>query len=305
MSPTVLVTGAYGFIGRHVARAFAAEGHTVAGLGHGVWSREQWRDWGLAEWHAGDVTLDNLVTHAGLPAIVVHCAGSGSVGFSATHPHQDYQRTVGTTAAVLEFVRLYARDAVVVYPSSAAVYGHASRLPIAEAEPANPVSPYGVHKQMAEQLCAAYARHFGVRTTIVRLFSVYGTGLRKQLLWDACSKLRRGESTFFGTGQEVRDWLHVADAARLLSLASKQASRDCPIVNGGTGVKVTVAEVLREVHERLHAKVAPAFDGHIREGDPPTYVADISRAGSWGWRAGKPWREGVREYVDWFSSGAH
>lgn len=305
MSRTVLVTGAYGFIGRHVARAFAAEGHTVVGIGHGAWSREQWRQWGIAEWHTGDITLDNLVTHAGSPATVVHCAGSGSVAFSATHPHQDYQRTVGTMAAVLEFVRLYASDAAVVYPSSAAVYGYVSRLPIAETQSPNPVSPYGVHKQMAEQLCAAYARHFAVRTAIVRLFSVYGTGLRKQLLWDACSKLRGGEPTFFGTGREVRDWLHVADAADLLTLAGKHASKDCPVVNGGTGVKATVAEVLQEVREQLGAGVAPAFDGRVREGDPPTYVADASRAESWGWRARRPWQQGIREYVEWFRAGAN
>lgn len=303
MTQTVLVTGAYGFIGRHVARAFAAGGHTVIGLGHGAWSRDQWRKWGIAEWHAADVTLDNLVTHAGLPGTVVHCAGSGSVGFSATHPHQDYQRTVATTAAVLEFVRLYANEAAVVYPSSAAVYGYSKHLPIAESEPPNPVSPYGAHKQMAEQICLAYARHFGVRTAIVRLFSVYGAGLRKQLLWDACTKLRRGEAAFFGTGVETRDWLHAEDAAALLLLAGQHASVECPIVNGGTGTSATVEEVVREIRDALRVHIQPAFDGKIRQVDPPTYVADTSRAASWGWKAEKPWRSGVREYVEWFDTG--
>jgi UDP-glucose 4-epimerase len=224
------------------------------------------------------------------------------VGFSATHPHQDYQRTVATTAAVLEFVRLYAKDAAVVYPSSAAVYGYARRLPIAETEAPSPVSAYGVHKQMAEQLCAAYARHFGIKAAIVRLFSVYGNGLRKQLLWDACSKLRRGEAEFFGTGAELRDWLHVEDAATLLALARRHASTACPVVNGGSGAGVAVADIVQEIRNAMHADVAVTFDGKVRDVDPPTYVADVNRAAAWGWRARKPWQEGVRAYAGWFAS---
>ena len=302
MARPVLITGAYGFIGRHVARVLAAEGLTIIGIGHGAWSREQWRKWGISEWHAADVNFDNLVTHAGLPQAVVHCAGSGTVGFSATHPHQDYQRTVATTAAVLEFVRLYAKDAAVVYPSSAAVYGYARRLPIAETEAPSPVSAYGVHKQMAEQLCAAYARHFGIKAAIVRLFSVYGNGLRKQLLCDACSKLRRGVADFFGTGAELRDWLHVEDAATLLALARRHASTACPVVNGGSGAGVAVAEIVQEIRNAMHADVAVTFDGKVRDVDPPTYVADVNRAAAWGWRARKPWQEGVRAYAGWFAS---
>ena len=302
MARPVLITGAYGFIGRHVARVLAAEGLTIIGIGHGAWSREQWRKWGISEWHAADVNFDNLVTHAGLPQAVVHCAGSGTVGFSATHPHQDYQRTVATTAAVLEFVRLYAKDAAVVYPSSAAVYGYARRLPIAETEAPSPVSAYGVHKQMAEQLCAAYARHFGIKAAIVRLFSVYGNGLRKQLLWDACSKLGRGEAEFFGTGAELRDWLHVEDAATLLALARRHASTACPVVNGGSGAGVAVADIVQEIRNAMHADVAVTFDGKVRDVDPPTYVADVNRAAAWGWRARKPWQEGVRAYAGWFAS---
>ena len=165
-----------------------------------------------------------MITYAGEPDVIVHCAGSGSVGFSMTHPYQDFQRTVATTLAVLEYARLYAPRARVAYPSSAGVYGEVQKLPIAETDPLSPASPYGVHKRFAEELCASYAQHFGIAVAVVRLFSVYGAGLRKQLLWDASQKIMRGENRFFGTGEEIRDWLHVEDAASLLIAAAGHAS---------------------------------------------------------------------------------
>ena len=302
MPKTVLITGAYGFVGRNACRHYAAAGWTVLGLGHGAWAREEWRRWGLTEWHGADVTLDALLTYAAEPDVIIHCAGSGSVGFSMTHPHQDFQRTVMSTLAVLEFARLHAPRARIVYPSSAGVYGVAEKMPIAESAPARPASPYGVHKKVAEDMCFSYARHFGLGVAIVRLFSVYGTELRKQLLWDACVKIRNDGSLFFGTGGETRDWLHVDDAISLLAAAGEQASSTCPVVNGGTGAGTSTAEVLAELFKAFGRSDSPAFSGEIRPGDPLHYEADISGALAWGWRPTTGWRDGVREYARWFMS---
>jgi UDP-glucose 4-epimerase len=300
MDEQVLVTGAFGFIGRHVAKLMARQGHAVVGIGHGSWSPEQWRAWGLHEWHMADVTLENLVAYGGRPATIFHCAGSGSVAYSTTHPHQDFQRTVATTAAVLEFARLHAPAAAVVYPSSAAVYGRAVRIPIAVSDPVQPVSPYGLHKAMAEMLCRSYASGTGPRCAIVRLFSVYGEGLRKQLLWDACTKIGRGEARFFGTGEEKRDWLHVNDAARLLVLAATHAGAGCPTVNGGTGQGASVREVVERIALEMRSGAQPAFTGTQREGDPPAYVADVASASRWGWEPSTAWSKGIGDYVRWF-----
>ena len=304
MARRLLVTGAYGFIGRHVSRRFANLGWRVVGVGHGSWSREQWRDWGLEEWHATDVTLESLVTYAGEPDLIVHCAGGGSVGFSVTHPYQDFQRTTLTAISTLEYVRVHAPGASVVLLSSAAVYGLAATLPTAENESLNPISPYGVHKRLAEEICMSYAARYSMAVALVRFFSVYGLGLRKQLLWDACGKLRRGESLFGGTGQERRDWLHVEDAVELVTVTANRASPACPVVNGGSGACATVRAVLERLAAAFPSAGPVEFTGSVRAGDPTDFEADINLALSWGWTPRKALDVGIDEYVEWFKAGA-
>ena len=300
MNKKVLITGAYGFVGRHTAYHFASRGWNVVGLGHGVWSRQEWQQWGIKEWHTTDITIDNLLNYSGEPDVIIHCAGSGSVSFSLNHPLQDYKRAVDTTLSVLEFARIHAPKAKVVFPSSAAVYGAVSSSPIMESSSLNPVSPYGIHKKIAEELCYSYAKFFSIEVAVIRLFSVYGSGLRKQLLWDACEKAMKNETAFFGTGEETRDWLHVQDAASLLYTASQYASLECPIVNGGVGVEVSIRDVLCEIFRGLGRQDEPVFQGTTRTGDPQHYLADIIYLQQWDWKAKNSWREGIREYVEWY-----
>jgi UDP-glucose 4-epimerase len=276
----------------------------VLGLGHGSWSRAEWREWGLSDWHSSDVTLDTIVSYAGEPDMIVHCAGSGSVGFSMSHPAQDFDRTVVTTREVLEYVRLHRPDARVVLPSSASVYGDVQAFPIRVNAPLRPVSPYGLHKQMAEELCLSYARHFKVSIAIVRLFSLYGVGLRKQLLWDACSKLSRGSATFGGTGQETRDWLHVDDAARLLLVAGQAAYQKCSIINGATGSGVSTRWIVETIATAFGGGATAQFSGISRLGDPLHLVGDMSEARAMGWRPEETLDAELPRYLEWFKAGA-
>jgi UDP-glucose 4-epimerase len=296
----ILVTGAYGFVGRHVARAAAYNGAEVYGIGHGSWIRSEWEEWGLSDWHTADISLDNLVVYGGMPDIIIHCASGASVPFSIAHPAKDFQRSVNTSLSVLEYIRLQQPSAFLVMPSSAGVYGSVSKQPIAVDEPLNPVSPYGLHKKFAEELARSYSKNYCLNIAIVRLFSVYGPGLRKQLLWDACNRMSTGNFTFAGTGLETRDWIHVQDAANLLLLAAYQASSNIPIANGGSGEAPTVRQVLVILSEIICNNKLPQFTGQQRLGDPIHYCADIAEALSWGWSPCHHWIAGIAEYANWY-----
>ncbi len=298
MSASVLITGAAGFVGRYVAKEYAQQGYDVIGMGRRFFP--DYADWGLSAWHEADVSIDRLREHAGEPDEIVHCAGGASVGDSVEHPRKDFCLTVDATSQVLEYMRLHSPNSKLIYPSSAAVYGQAKEVPIRESSILNPVSPYGVHKLMAESLCSMYADRYKLKISVVRLFSIYGVGLKKQLLWDACNKLANNETTFFGTGEEVRDWLHITDAAHLIRLASIQASTACPIINGGSGSGLKVKEVLALLRVLMEVDKDISFSAVYKDGDPNVLLAEPSKAHGCDWRPTVPWGKGVEEYVRWF-----
>ena len=178
-------------------------------------------------------------------------------------------------------------------------------MPIVEESPLAPISPYGVHKVIAEDLCRSYGRTFGLRVAIVRIFSAYGVELRKQLLWDASRKALAGDFHFAGSGQETRDWVNAEDVAKLLLIAGDHAIGDAPVVNGASGTEVAVGDILTVLFDAIGTSGRPTFTGGARAGDPDRYAGDPSRARAWGWTPSRSWQDGVREYVQWFRETSH
>jgi UDP-glucose 4-epimerase len=255
-------------------------------------------------WLQGGVdfaNLDVLASSFGVPAGVVHLAGGATVGASLRSPTEDFDRTCVSSAHLLDWVRQRSPQTKVLVVSSAAVYGSGHEGPIAEGDRLDPGSPYGCHKLVMELLCRSYARSFGVSIMLLRLFSVYGEGLQKQLLWDLCSKLARSrDAQLGGTGREVRDWLHASDAAKLIGMALPLASPDCPAINGGSGIGTSVADIANVLAARWGDGARVEFSGTMRAGDPAVLVAKIDRAAAIGFRPGVALVDGLHRYVDWF-----
>lgn len=300
---TAIVVGAAGFLGRHVSRAMRDRGCTVYGLGHGKWEQEEYTNWGLSRWLEADISMASLeqVVDKDEPSVVIHCAGSGTVLSSFINPYEDFKRSALTTSGILEFVRRRGEGSIrVVVVSSAAVYGEQGEINVSENAICRPASPYGVSKIIAENLCSSYNRFFGVSVSVVRLFSVYGEGLKKQLLWDAMNKFSHGDMLFLGTGNEMRHWIHVGDAARLLCLAATVSQASFEIYNGAH-VKATTREVLRKLAQYAGYDCGPLFNGETHLGNPRRLTANCDHARSQlGWEPQIQLSDGLARYVEWF-----
>ena len=302
----VWVTGANGFIGRHLARELADRGNRVHGIGHGPIDEAQRHRIGLEYWLNGEIdaaNLNALAAHSGLPSVVFHLAGGSSVGLSIAQPFEDFSRTVASTARLLEWLRSSASDCRLIAASSAAVYGAIHDGPIAVTAETRPMSPYGQHKLMMEQLCRSYAVSFGLRSTVARLFSVYGPNLYKQLPWDICSRLHAGERNLVlgGTGAEVRDWTDVRDVARLLAvIAGRPQPEAFRVINAGSGVGTTIERVATQIAKHWGGGISAEFSGILRAGDPPSLLADdaMLNALPFDWKISL--EQGFADYVAWF-----
>ena len=313
VTQTCWVTGAHGFIGRQVALKLGQQGHRVVGIGHGAWPPSEWKKWGLVHWLNGEVSTSNfnlLKERYGLPSKIFHLAGGSSVGDANLYPLEDFKRNVVATAELFEWVRQESPGTKVVSSSSAAVYGNMYPDPIKESESPAPYSAYGYSKKMMEEVCSLYAFNYGIKVVVARIFSVYGVGLRRQLLWDICEKMQDQPTRLelSGEGSEVRDWVHVDDVALALVAIIEAASVEAPLINIGSGIGTPVREIAKFLahqwgeEDKNNCVRELVFDSKRRIGDPHTLIADTTALELVGVTMKKNLFQGLKEYVKWYKS---
>lgn len=302
---SVWITGAAGFIGSHLVRYLGGQGRAVAGIDL-VPAASLGLDHVVCGWNAGGLSLQNLdllQRQVGAPEVIYHLAGGSSVGASLTDPASDFAATVGGTALLLEWLRIEAPATRLVIVSSAAVYGNIHHNAINDDAATDPYSPYGAHKYAMEATVKGWSSSFGIRAVAVRLFSVYGPGLRKQLLWDLSNRLHQDEGPVVlgGSGEELRDWTHVDDVVRAIDVASELAQVGMPIINAGSSVGSNVRFISHSLVRAFGADPTRiGFSGKARPGDPnslvaaPGYLADLG----FEWRVSV--EDGLKSYADWY-----
>jgi UDP-glucose 4-epimerase len=296
----ILVTGASGFIGRHVVGELRSAGHWVTAL-----ARRERRLAGIADEAVGDyiqadVLSDDARRAASEAEATVHLAGRGDVQASFREPFEYNHLNAGGTLNVLEGARQGGGH--VVLASTQRVYQRSDR-PIPEDAPLSPADPYAVSKLVAEQWCRMYADQLGVPTTVVRLFSVYGPGQVGQgnsgVVSIFLARARAGQSLVVHADQE-RDLTWVGDVARGIRLAietppsGETLSR---VYNLATGTGTTLHDLAQQVRATVGSRsevVAPSETSP--EGDR---VACISRARTeLGYEPRVSVAEGIRRLVE-------
>lgn len=301
---TLLITGASGFLGTWLADAAYDSGYKIIGIDLRAPCKPQiWANFATSSCDTTD--LVELLKGETLYA-VCHLAGGASVAASVNDPYADFSSLLPGTARLALFISKVQPQARLYLFSSAAVYGNPKRLPIGEGSEVLPISPYGAHKATSESLLFHYARIFNLKVTAFRIFSVFGPGLKKQLIWDvgqnALTAVKEGTSAIvlFGTGNESRDFIYVKDVCKaVLTVVAHGSKRNAEIYNLASGVESTIAEVASCLVKKLKVDIKVSFNGGVRLGDPMNWRADISKLQELGYHSDYNLESGLMEVAAW------
>lgn len=301
----ILITGVNGFIGHSAAEYFGKE-YDV----HGMDISTEYRGGGekityyQCNMSQSPAELSMIVTGI-QPDVILHCAGSANVGASVVNPMADLDGNLHSLYQLLIALKAIEKKPKIIFLSSAAVYGNPKQNPIRETDEPAPISPYGLHKLMCEKLCHYFNQVHGYRICSLRIFSVYGSGLRKQLLWDIYQKYQStGAIRLFGTGDETRDFIHVSDLLKAMECILAYEGPE-EIFNVANGEEVSIRELAHTYARKLgESEDIVSFNGETKEGDPKNWRADISLLKETGYRKQMELEEGVGSYVAWVKEQA-
>jgi UDP-glucuronate 4-epimerase len=328
---TVLVTGAAGFIGFHVARRLCADGFAVVGLDNldPYYDVRLKRD-RLAElatcanFRFVELDLADRGAMAGLFGehrfdYVVHLGGQAGVRYSLLSPHAYGDANLIGFLNVLEGCRAVSCRHL-LFASSSSVYGARRRMPLRTAEPADhPLSLYGATKRANELMAHSYAHLFGLPATGLRFFTVYGPWGRPDMaMWLFTAAIMDGKQVrLFNNGKMRRDFTYIDDVteavARLVhhqpqpdpswaDSSSDPAASNAPwrIYNVGNSRPVELMDLLTLIEQAVGQPAQREFLS-MQAGDVVETCADstdLERAV--GFRPNTSIEEGTRRFVDWF-----
>ncbi|OUL27230.1 UDP-glucose 4-epimerase [Nostoc sp. RF31YmG] len=285
----IIVTGAAGFIGSHLAEALLQQGEEVIGIDEfndyydpafkqkNVANLQVFPNFTLIK---GDIQFLDWQTLFENVEVIYHQAAQAGVRASWGKGFRVYtERNINATQVLLEAAKDAKNLKRLVFASTSSVYGDAETLPTHEGIPPRPVSPYGITKLAAERLCGLYHKNFGVPFVSLRYFTVYGPRQRPDMAFHKFfnAVLHDEAIPVYGDGQQTRDFTFVSDAiaANLAAATVPQAVGE--IFNIGGGSRVVLAEVLDTMAEIVGK---PIKRNHIEKamGDARHTAADVSKA---------------------------
>jgi UDP-glucose 4-epimerase len=303
MQPSVLIIGVSGFLGGYIADEFLRHEYRVSGVDASSRSHPGRKDLYRHDQLSIPSGQFNSILAELQPNYCINCAGSSSVARSISNPSLDYQANTTLVFDLLEAIRLHAPTCSFITLSSAAVYGNPSQLPINENQNLLPLSPYGFHKLQAELLCQEYSSIHGINTACARIFSAYGRGLRRQVIWDIARKCAvYGRVELMGTGNETRDFLHANDVAIAIRILAERSEFKGEAYNIASGKEVSIRDLANLLVNAFGAASPAMFNGRQDPGTPKNWRADISKLQSLGFAPTTSLEAGIRDVLAWFQS---
>ena len=303
----IVVTGGAGFIGSHLVQELVKRGHQVTiidNLSTGKLSNIEFilDDKNVAFIRGSIAELPLLRKLFSGVEYVFHQAAVSSVPRSVKNPRASYAANATGTLNVL----LAARDhgvKKVVFASSSAVYGDNPVLPKVEDMTPDPQSPYAVTKLTGEYYCKVFQNIYGLNTVCLRYFNVYGPRQDPGSPYAAViprfiNSVLAGKSlVVFGDGEQTRDFAFIEDVVEANLLAAESPATG--IFNIGSGSRVTINNLAQLIIKLAGDSKIKVVHREARPGDILHSLADISRAGTFGYRPRYTLEVGIREVVEY------
>ena len=292
----ILIIGSEGFIGSHVNEYFSDK--------YEIWGADVIKcdrpNYFLLE--KQDTDYKKIFSHRQFD-VCINAGGNGSVPISLNKPVYDFELNVTNTIKLLDAIRIYNPSCKFINMSSAAVYGNPVSLPVYENMQLKPMSPYGWHKLYSEQICKEYYYLYNLQTINLRLFSVYGQGLKKQLFWDTYQKcVASNEIELFGSGNETRDFIYIIDLMKAFECVIHHGLFNGEAVNVASGNETKIKDAAEVFCAEIDQNIKLKFNNIVKPGDPFNWKADISVLLSWGFIAATPITEGLKNTASWLKN---
>ncbi len=314
----ILLTGIAGFIGSHLAARLLDRQHVVVGLDcfDETLYPAALHERNLATlgqpanllFERGDLLetarIERLFAEHAFD-VVVHLAALAGVRPSLREPARYQRVNVEGTTILLEAARK-AGVRRFVFASSSSVYGAHNKVPFSEGDPAvRPASPYAASKRAGELLCSNFTDLYGMATTALRFFTVYGPRQRPEMaIHKFASLIWRGQPVpMFGDGKSARDYTFITDILDgILAAIDKTADAEHRVYNLGGSRTTTLLELVDRIAAELGRPATLDWQPD-QPGDVPITYADVSHA-NWdlGYEPKVPIEEGLARFCEWFRS---
>lgn len=312
----VLVTGGAGFIGSHTVERLLAKGSEVTVL-------DEFNDYydpaikranvaafqekGAVRVVEGDIRDQATVSRVfadGKFDTVIHLAARAGVRPSIDDPALYLATNINGTFHLLEAAKATSVPRF-VFASSSSVYGINKKVPFAETDRIEQtISPYAMTKMAGEQMCSNYTNLYGIRTTCLRFFTVYGPRQRPDLAISKFTQLIDEGKPIprYGDGSTARDYTFIDDIVDGIMAAAAYEGDAFDIFNLGGSRTTTLAGLISAVEDAL-GKKAIIQELPLQPGDVPLTYADVTKSKRLlGYSPHTPIQEGIPKYVEWYLS---
>lgn len=299
----ILILGGSSFIGKNLALNFSKKNNIrLFGIGrckepHDHFGNKIYDKW--IESNSIKLGFLNLQTE---PDIIINTIGPSSVSYSLNNTNSSLVSSTDVLNELFEYLDFKKRKIKLIHISSAAVYGHTNFKRINEEHKTIPVSIYGNHKLLSEKICLNRCKENpNIELFIIRPFSVYGNGLKKQIFWDAISKLLKSDSIFWGVGDEQRDFIHISDLYNFIFLLCFDSRSTPGIYNIGSGISTSLKDLITEIKAGINSNYNFKFDGLRDINNPVNLVSDNNLIyDKFNFTAKTSLNTGLQEYIKWY-----